>query len=82
MTKAFYAPYMKTSYLQKTGISVHDVWGLFAVEPEYFYHAQNNIPAGQVEALSLISVASLMNNITGLIDQTKAAIFVISVQNN
>lgn len=31
--------------------------------------------------MSLTSIASINNNITGLIDQTKSAIFVINVQN-
>jgi hypothetical protein len=31
--------------------------------------------------LNFTSVASIINNITGLIDQTKAALFIINVQN-
>jgi len=31
--------------------------------------------------LSLASIATIINNITGLMDQTKSAIFVINVQN-
>lgn len=79
ITKDFFLDYKKTPFLSKTGLSVTDVWGLFKYEPEYYFYANQNLKDDELFMIEPLSVGKILNNVTGLLDQTKTAIFVINV---
>lgn len=79
ITMNFYSPYKATSYLSSTGLSVTDVWGLFTREPEYFFYANQYLKGDDLFHIPPSSVGRIMNNVTGLTDITKTAIFIINV---
>jgi hypothetical protein len=79
ITLDFYAPYKQTPFLSKTGLSVTDIWSLFRYEPEYYFYANQNLKDSELFTISPQSVGKILNNVTGLLDQTKTAIFVINV---
>ena len=79
ITKDFYGPYKATSFLKDTGVSAAIIWPIFNKEPEYYFYAQEYLKGDDLFHIPASSVGRIMNNVTGLTDLTKTAIFIINV---
>ena len=80
LTLNIYKPYRETSFLQHTGASVTDVWGIGKAAPEYYNYAYNYLSGADNFTISEKSVTmKIFNNITGILGQQRASIFIIKM---
>ncbi len=68
-----------TPFLNKTGLSVKEVWGLGEVAPEYNFYSETFLDGKQQFKIPTISVFKIFNNITGLFSVQKASVFIVNV---
>lgn len=69
ITLGIYPPYKETTFLDKVSISVSNIWGIGKANPEYNAYAIENLSGDEKFPISVKSVASIFNNITGLLSQ-------------
>jgi hypothetical protein len=60
-------------------VSVSDIWGIGHQDPEFYAYSVNFLPGKDQFKIDVTSVVRIFNNITGLMSQQRASIFIINV---
>lgn len=79
LTLNIYKPYRDTSFLQHQSASVTDIWGIGKAAPEYYNYAYNYLSGADNFTINETSVLKIFNNITGILGQQRASIFIINI---